>query len=420
MLHKILMPKLGLTMTEGQVAEWLVPVGSPFRAGQGLFVVETDKVATEIAAEGDGVLADVTVPVGETVAVGEVIGYWQDGAADGGPSEPSAGARASAAPSTQAAASTAPAAAPPASVMAPAEKSRQADSSAASRRIPVTPLARRLARQLCVDLATVTGSGPNGRVKAEDVQAAARRPAAPAAAQPAACATIDLGSRSSPGPVQAAMARRLTAVKQQVPHFYLAVEARVSRLLALRAELNALDGPVRFTLNHFILAAVGRALGDLPQANRVWDDGEIVTFSSTDVGMAVSTERGLFVPIVREAGRVSLTEVARRAQAHVERARSGSLDRDDMVGGAITVSNAGMFNVKFMTPIINPGQAMILGVGSVSQVFRPDADGRPELRDEIGLVLAADHRLMDGVSGLAFLNRVSAYLEQPMRLLAGV
>jgi pyruvate dehydrogenase E2 component (dihydrolipoamide acetyltransferase) len=424
-LHKILMPKLGLTMTEGQIAEWLVPVRSPFRTGQGLFVVETDKVATEIAAEGDGVLTDVAVPVGETVPVGEVIGYCQDGAAEEMPSGPSAAAGSSTSPSAEVAVSTAPPAVP----MPPAAQAQHADSSAASRRVPVTPLPRRLAKQLGVDLATVEGSGPNGRVKAADVQAAANSSAAPVAAhpfaahpvagQPAASAAIDLGSRSSPGPVQAAMARRLTAVKQQVPHFYLAVEAHVSRLLALRAELNALDGPVRFTLNHFILAAVGRALGDLPQANRVWDDGEIVTFTSTDVGMAVSTERGLFVPVVREAGRVSLAEVARRAQAHVERARSGVLDRDDMAGGAITVSNAGMFNVKFMTPIINPGQSMILGVGSVSQVFRPDADGRPELRDEIGLVLAADHRLMDGVSGLAFLNRVSAYLEQPMRLLAG-
>lgn len=216
------------------------------------------------------------------------------------------------------------------------------------------------------------------------------------------------------------MARRLSAVKQQVPHFYLAVEVRVTKLLALRTELNALEGPTRLTLNHFILAAVGRALREMPEANRVWDDGEIVSFSATDVGMAVSTERGLFVPVVREAGSVPLIEVARRAQAQVERARAGSLARDDMTGGAITVSNAGMFNVKFMTPIINPGQSMILGVGSISQAFRPDAEGRPELRDEIGLVLAADHRLFDGVSGLAFLNRISACLEQPMRLIAGI
>lgn len=381
MRHKILMPKLGLTMTEGQIAEWLVAVGSPFRAEQGLFVVETDKVATEIAAEGDGVLTGITVQAGETAPVGEVIACWQDGTADSA-------------------------------------------LRATSLRIPVTPLARRLAQQLGVDLATVEGSGPNRRIKAADVQAAAERrkeaPQGTQPAQPAAEATIVRGGRSSPGPVQAAMARRLTAVKQQVPHFYLAVEARVSRLLALRAELNALEGPVRFTLSHFIVAAVGRALRDMPEANRVWDDGEIVSFSSADVGMAVSTERGLFVPIVRDAGQVSLTEVARRVQSQVDRARSGSLGWDDMSGGAITVSNAGMFSVKFMTPIINPGQAMILGVGSVTQAFRPDGEGRPELRDELGLVLAADHRLMDGVAGLGFLNRVSAYLEQPMKLLVGV
>jgi pyruvate dehydrogenase E2 component (dihydrolipoamide acetyltransferase) len=213
------------------------------------------------------------------------------------------------------------------------------------------------------------------------------------------------------------MARRLTAVKQEVPHFYLALDVEVSRLLALRTELNLLAAPVKLTLNHFIVAAIGRALKDLPQANRIWADGEIVTYASTDVGVAVSTERGLLVPVVRDAGRVSLLEAARRTQAQVERARAGTLTADDMSGGAITVSNAGMHNVRFMTPIINPGQAMILGVGSVDQVFRPDAEGKPALRQEMGLVLAGDHRILDGVAGLAFLNRVAAYLEQPMKLL---
>lgn len=445
MHRKVLMPKLGLTMTEGQISEWLVPAGGTIRAGQGLFVVETDKVATEIAAEGDGVLTEIIVPAGATVAVGEVVGSWQDEAAassgtaapvDIGAAPAGSVAPAGAAPRAEAAPAAAGAAAPAARAQAcpaPAATPR-----AGGARILATPLARRLADQLDLSLAGITGSGPRGRIKAADVQAAATRvqaagPAAPvgtvqpaAAAQPvsggrpAAAPLIDRGTRSAPGPVQAAMARRLTAVKQQVPHFYLAVEAKVSRLLALRAELNALDAPVRFTLNHFIVAAVGRALCDQPEANRVWDDDEIVSFSSTDVGMAVSTPRGLFVPVVRDAGRLSLTELARQAQAHVTRARDGALSLDDMTGGAITVSNAGMFDVKFMTPIINPGQAMILGVGSVNRLFRPDAQGQPGLCEEMGLVLAADHRLLDGVAGLAFLNRVKTCLEEPLRLLTGV
>jgi len=157
----------------------------------------------------------------------------------------------------------------------------------------------------------------------------------------------------------------------------------------------------------------------MPEVNRVWTEAGILSLESADVGMAVNTDKGLLVPVLRDVGRQSLAGIADQAAALIGRAQAGRLGAPEMQGGAITVSNAGMFNVKFMTPIINPGQSMILGVGSVSQAFRPDAEGRPELRDEIGLVLAADHRMMDGVSGLAFLNRVSTYLEQPMRLLAG-
>lgn len=410
MARQILMPKLGLTMTEGLVAEWMIPVGSPFKAGQGLFVVETDKVATEIAAEGDGVLTEIAVPAGQTVDVGEVLGYWQDDSQGALPEDVP----------EQAVDSGNEAAAPATEREAAAAPDRPGPATASAGRVPVTPLARRLARQLEVDLGTVRGSGPGGRIKADDVRAAvpqrAREQAAATARVAPECA-IDSMARSRPDAVQAAMARRLTAVKQQVPHFYLALDADVSRLLDLRAELNEDPGPVRFTLNHFIVAAVGRALREQPQANRVWDEGDILSFPGSDVGVAVSTERGLFVPMVRDAGAISLSELARRAHEQAEKARQGALDGADMSGGAITVSNAGMFNVRYMTPIINPGHSMILGVGSVSKVFRPDQEGRPVLRQEMGLVLAADHRLVDGVSGLKFLNQVVRFLEQPMKLL---
>ncbi|WP_151445398.1 dihydrolipoamide acetyltransferase family protein [Lacisediminimonas profundi] len=420
MLQKILMPKLGLTMTEGQITEWMVAPGAAFKPEQGLFVVETDKVATEIPAEGAGVLREVVVPAGTTVAVGQVVGYWDDGVAGGA-------GDALAAPAAATVAGRAPEA--PASAPAFAPAAGQAAGAAATHgeRVIATPLARRIAVRDGVDLQQIQGSGPRGRIKAADVEAAASRRvvAAPvasvAAAVPAAAGAtaIDLGTRSQPDAHTAAMARRLTALKQEVPHFYLAVEANAGALLALRRELNAAAAPLRFTLNHMIVAAVGRALADLPQLNRVWANGEIVTYSSTDVGVAVHSERGLLVPVVRDAGRVSMTESARRTQAAVDSARAGTLKPDDMRGGAVTVSNAGMHQVKFMTPIINPGQAMIIGVGSISQVFRPDAHGQPVLQEEIGLVLAGDHRLMDGVAGLEFLNRVVGYIETPLRLLVG-
>ncbi|RJG00543.1 dihydrolipoamide acetyltransferase family protein [Noviherbaspirillum sedimenti] len=436
MKRKLLMPKLGLTMTEGVVAEWSIQPGAAFKTDDTLFVVETDKVANEMPAEADGVLSEIVAAVGQTVAVGEIIGYWDDGAA-GEESAAPADAAAVTAPQAlavqasgqQAAGSQAPAAAVAA---APAGRVRS------------SPMARRIAAMENVDLAVVPGSGPRSAVRAQDVRdylearagaaaamAAAPAPAASAPALPAAArigaavacpageGAIDAGIRSKPSLVQAATARRLIAVKQQVPHFYLAVEAEVSKLLALRAEINAQDPVVRLTINHFVVAAVGRALVDLPEANAVWADGDILRFHSADVGVAVNSERGLFVPVLRDAGRLGLNALALAGNRLVERARAGALTAPEMQGGAITVSNAGMFNVKFMTPIINPGQAMILGVGSISKQFRPDAEGRPALTQEMGLVLAGDHRLLDGVSGLRFLSRVTHYLEQPLQLLLG-
>ncbi|MFP5462233.1 MAG: dihydrolipoamide acetyltransferase family protein [Gammaproteobacteria bacterium] len=419
MRRELLMPKLGLTMTEGLLCDWLVPEGGAFRAGSPLFIVETEKVATEIEAEQDGVLLQVAVPVGETVPVGAVVGYWEDGK----------GAHASA-----------PAPAPAAAIDAPsgarsdAQTDAQSDSQSRARpRLLATPLARRIAASLGVDLAGLRGSGPRGRIKADDVRAAhaaappargaegGALPEASAAALAAGTSVAPQASgmtRIAPTAVQLATARRLSAVKATVPHFYLSTEADVGRLLALREELNAL-GTVRLTINHFIVAALGRALRDEPDANRVWIDDAILQFEGSDVGVAVDTDRGLFVPVVRDAGRLPLAELARASQHLVERARQGRLSAADTAGGAVTVSNAGMHDLTYMTPIINPGQSMILGVGSVREVFRPDAAGQPALRREMGLVLACDHRILAGVSGLRFLNRVVGHLEQPLGLVLG-
>lgn len=400
MPRQLLMPKLGLTMTEGTLTEWRVAPGARFKIDDPLFVVETDKVATEVPAEHEGVLLEIVVPAGETVPVGTVIGYT-DGA------DPSRGTQSGGGDALRAVARSVE----PGAVHVP-------PSAGAPGRRPATPLARRLARQAGIDLATVTGSGPRGRVRARDVRAA--QAVVATSAGPRAQAAGRAAQRLvKPTSVQATMARRLTMAKQQVPHFYLAAEADVSRLLALRAELSeAADAP-KITLNHFIVAAVGRALRDVPAANRVWRDEGILQFDSTDVGVAVSTERGLLVPVVRDVGGLPLVDVARRTRALTEKAHAGTLTAADMDGGAVTVSNAGMFDVTWMTPIINPGQAMILGVGSVREVFRPDPARQPVLCSEIGLVLAADHRFIDGVSGLKFLNAVITHLERPLRLLVG-
>lgn len=407
----LLMPKLGLTMTEGVLLEWKVAPGDRFARGDILFVVETDKAATDIEAEADGRLAERLVEEGATVPVGQPVGRLSG---EAGPTVTAAGGgRADAEPraagqETRAVAalpSPPPIAAPPAVSPVPA----------ASARIVATPLARRMARAGGVDLAGIAGSGPRGRIKAIDVERAAASLASEARTVPAAVAAAP--TRSRPTPTQAAMARRLSAVKQGVPHFYLSTEFEVSALLELRAGLNADASWPKLTLTHFILAAVGRALGAHPGINRVWDEGEIVAYAATDVSLAVETDGGLYVPVVRDCGGDSLDRIAAAARAAVERARIGRLSVADMEGAAIAVSNAGMHDVTWLTPIINPGQSAILGVGSVRELFRPDAAGSPALRREMGLVFSGDHRVHTGVEGLAFLNSLKALLETPVRLL---
>lgn len=407
----LLMPKLGLTMTEGVLLEWKVAPGDRFARGDILFVVETDKAATDIEAEADGRLAERLVEEGATVPVGRPVGRLSG---EAGPAATAAvGGRADAVPraagqETRAVAalpSPQPIAAPPADSPVPA----------ASARIVATPLARRMARAGGVDLAAIAGSGPRGRIKAIDVERAAASLASEARTVPAAVAAAP--TRSRPTPTQAAMARRLSAVKQGVPHFYLSTEVEVSALLELRAGLNADASWPKLTLTHFILAAVGRALEAHPGINRVWDEGEIVAYAATDVSLAVETDGGLYVPVVRNCGGDSLDRIAAAARAAVDRARIGRLSAADMEGAAIAVSNAGMHDVTWLTPIINPGQSAILGVGSVRGLFRPDAAGSPALRREIGLVFSGDHRVHTGVEGLAFLNSLKALLETPVRLL---
>ncbi len=402
MRQPLLVPKLGLTMEEGVLVEWMVRPGQAFRAGEGVFVVESEKAANEIAAEGDGVLLETTAEVGATLPVGTVIGWWDDGAAGS----------AVAATSAPATASTPVPAAP-----APAANITAAPTVPNVARVPVTPLARRLGQQRGLDLTQVRGSGPRGRIRARDLPAAA----APAAAAPAAAAlaapTAAATGLRKPSATEQTIARRLTQSKQQIPHFYLAQEAEVSALLALREQLNAAQTGVRFTVNHFIVAAVGRALAGLPQANRVWTEDGFLSLAGSDVGMAVNAERGLTVPVLRGVGAMPLADVARTAGTAIERAKAGGLNAAEMAGGAITVSNAGMFDVSYMSSIINPGQSMILGVGSVRELFRPDAHGQPALRREIGLVLSADHRVHDGVGALAFLKRVVDHLQRPLGLL---
>lgn len=393
---QILMPKLGLTMTEGLLASWAVKPGDEVKPGDLLFVVETEKVASDVFADEPGRVEKILVAEGETVPVGTPV---------------------CALASASGSARNAPAAAQPVSppALSPAMNGRPAEGAAAraDRRIVATPLARRAAREAGVDLARLAGSGPKGRIKFADVEAAlAARPAAPPQ-------TPAEAARRAPTRVERVIADRLTQSKQTIPHFYVLRTVDVTALTRLRAEMNDDKSKRALSVTHFIVAAVGRALAEMPEMNALWRDDGIETLSSTDVGVAVDVDSGLVVPVLRDAGRRSLDTIAGEMEGLIARARARQLAVDDMQGGAIAVSNVGMYGASYLVPVIDPAQSSILGVGAASELFRPDENGAPRLAREIGLTLSCDHRIHNGVRAARFLEHVAALLERPLRLLRG-
>jgi pyruvate dehydrogenase E2 component (dihydrolipoamide acetyltransferase) len=270
-----------------------------------------------------------------------------------------------------------------------------------------------MARQQGVELRGVVGSGPQGRIKAADVQKAVS--AATTQGETAGKPTTQ--ARRQATSIEQTIAARLTASKQTIPHFYVLAQADVTELLSLRATLNADPGPVKISVNHLVVAAVAQTLAEQPDVNAVWDEGEIVSFDTADIGVAVETPRGLLAPVLRDAGRLSIDRLAGALDELINAAREGRLSGDQLKGGAISVSNVGMFGVANLVPIINPGQAAILGVGATKPTFLPDADGAPVLRQVLGLTLSCDHRVIDGARAARFLDAIAKRLEKPLRLL---
>lgn len=392
----LVLPKLGLTMTEGAIAEWVLAPGESFKAGDVIFIVESDKAAVEFEAPSTGVLQEIIVEAGKTVPVGTEIGRWL----------------------LEGSTSTDPQAAPKAPVVAenadrrPDVASTKSEPTATqvTNRVVATPLARRLANQAAVDLSQVSGSGPRGRIQAADVTAHIEHnvPSAPSS-------TYQL-----PTAGQRTMATRMTAAKQEIPHFYLSVDAEVSELIEFRSTLADLPGRPRVSMTHLLVAGVVDALQHVPDMNRIWTEEGYLSFDTIDVGLAINTSSGLVSAVARDLGPKSFYEKVRCIDELIQRARAGKLRPDDVRGGAITISNAGMHDVRYMSSIIVPGQSSILGVGAIQECFRPDENGNPQLRRELGMVLSADHRIHTGVSALDFLNQLKMSLRQPVALLAGM
>lgn len=389
----IVMPKLGLTMAEGLIAEWKVKAGDAVTAGQVLFVVETDKISNEIEAPADGTIVSLLAGEGDTVAVGGVVATWTGpGQGVGGANEPGFGT----APAVEEAVSAAPA---------------QVAVEAKGERRLCTPFARRLARQAGIDLAGVNGSGARGRIKARDVQAAIDGRGTAAAASAPAPAPAPRGRD-----LRSLIAARVSRSKAEVPHFYLSADAAFDALVALRKELHAdPQAPRKLSVTAFLGAAVGRALALHPEANGVWRDGRVQPLVSIAIGIAVEAPGGVMAPVVPLGG--GIYDFAASFEAAVERARSGKLGAADVGEAAVGISNVGMFNVRSLTPIIDPDQSFMLGVGAPRTAFRADDKGAPVAVQEVTLNLACDHRAIDGAAAARFLATIVDLIEHPVRLL---
>jgi pyruvate dehydrogenase E2 component (dihydrolipoamide acetyltransferase) len=381
------MPKLGLTMTEGMLAEWKVAPGDMVAVGDVIFVVETDKISNEIEAQHDGLIARLHAAPGEVLPVGAVVASLQ--VAGEGPDIEAHGIAAKEAGDT-------PGRLPEGAAM----------------RTIATPLARRLAASRGIDLAAVAGSGVRGRIVAQDVARAGAAVedalALIAAAEPDAA---DTGTLREPSAYQRVAARRLTESKRDIPHFYVFAQADVTEMLALRAQLNADPGAKKLTVSHFLVAAMARAFVAIPPMNCVWAQGRLLDLDGADVGLAIEGPKGLVAPVLRNMGGLVLDEVAARVDDLVQRTRGGRLSPAELQGGAATISNVGMFGATALLPIVNPGQSSILGVGASQPVFRPDAAGRPVLRQVLDLALSCDHRVIDGALAARFLQVVCRHLE---------
>lgn len=418
----LVMPKIGLTMTEGLLSEWHVAPGDNFSKGQLLYTVETEKVANEVEAENDGRLIKILIAEGETAAVGTVVAQIAGNSGDQEtPEKNDASVKAEQTQTVSGSTITGVEDAPSARKMMAEHGLDRHEMEATGRdgrvlkedvlRVIATPLARRVARNENVPLHGLSGSGAGGRIKVVDVEAAAR------ASEQNADTTHGALQEEIPDAARLATARRVTASKRDIPHFYVTHEAEISALMALRQELNSGQSQMKISVTHMLIKAIGLTLAELPHLNRIWSDDRIITFDRADVGMVTETPHGLRIPVLRDIGSVPLDHVTGMAHDVANRARGEKLTSADVGDSVIAVSNVGMFGVSSLTPIINPPNAMILGVGVDRRLFRPGADNAPELRHELTLTLACDHRIIDGADAARFLSYLVDVIEQPIRLL---
>jgi pyruvate dehydrogenase E2 component (dihydrolipoamide acetyltransferase) len=415
MATEVKLPRLGQGMESGTIVKWLKSEGDAVKKGDALYELDTDKVTQEVEAEASGVLLRIAIPEGE-VEVGRTIGFIGD---KGEKVEASAdGAR-------EAASAEAPDSAEKPAVAPKRDAERdegraastngshaEADAPAAgsqdsSGRIKASPLARRIARERGIELSQLRGTGPDGRIVAEDVERAEAQPATPAAA---AAPAGEVESRPLSN-VRKTIARRLTEA-WTVPAFQLTVDADMTRANGLIARYRELNPDVRVTVTDLLTKLCAQALMRHRDMNVQYADEALLVFPNANVGIAVAAPQGLVVPVVQAADRLTLAQIASARGDLVSRARDGKLRSEDLQGGTFTISNLGMYEVDQFIAVLNPPQASILAVGATRDVVVP-RDGDLEILPLMTLTLTCDHRAVDGATGADFLRTIKAYLEAP-------
>lgn len=419
MATNILMPALSPTMTEGTLARWLKKEGETIKAGEVIAEIETDKATMEVEAVDEGVLGRILVADGtEGVKVNDPIAVL----VDAGEAVPDGAAPARAVPTAPMAAPV-PVAAP---VAAPAPV---ANGHVEGMRVFASPLARRMAQQAGIDLSSLHGSGPNGRIVRADIEAARNggtqavaQAAAPAPRMSAPAVAIAAPHTLLPNSsMRKVIARRLSESKATVPHFYVSMDIELDALLKLRAELNAkspADGPSAFRLsvNDFVIKAAALALKRVPKVNASWTEDNIVLYNDVDISVAVSIPDGLITPIIRKADQQGLAAISNAMKDLSARARSGKLKPEEFQGGGFSISNMGMYGVSEFAAIINPPQAAILAVAA-GQPRPVVKNGALAVATMMTCTLSVDHRVVDGALGAEWLGVFKSIVEDPLSLM---
>jgi len=438
----ILMPALSPTMTEGTLTRWLKQEGDLVKSGQVIAEIETDKATMEVEAVDEGKIAKLLIAAGTSgVAVNTPIAVLLEEGEEAGAAVAAPAAPVKAAPAPQTAAKVDAPIATAATTVAAALHH-------AGDRIVASPLAKRIAEMANLDLSSIAGSGPNGRVVRADVEAAQTGGAAKKSAAPIATTAVATAPKSAPpaapkpagtgsmpagvdardladklgqaydllpnSGVRKVIAKRLMESKLTVPHFYLTVDCQIDELLELRKKINAVEG-MKVSVNDFVIRAVAMSMRKIPAANVAWTDEAILQFKNVDVSVAVATPNGLITPIIKQADTKAVAQISKEMKDLAQRAKDGKLRPEEFQGGGFSISNLGMFGVRDFAAIINPPQACILAVGAGEQraVVK---NGALAVATVMSCTLSVDHRAVDGAVGAEFLQAFKGLIEQPYGL----